>query len=83
MTDDTTITKVTRGVVPGAPFQIDNRVQVVERCDDAADATMLRKIGRVVRLDFDECGASYPSDPMILLRFRDGREDHFWHEELE
>lgn len=78
-----TPTNVTRGVIEGAPFQIDNRVQVARLTDDAADPTMLRKIGRVVRLDFDECGASYPRDPMILLRFRDGREDHFWREELE
>ncbi len=74
--------KVRAGIVPGAPFQIDNRVEVARLSDEMGDTSRIGKIGRVVRLDFDECGAAYPRDPMILLRFRDGVEDHFWREEL-
>ncbi len=81
--DAETRDQVTRGIVPGAPLQINNRVLVRRLSDEMGDASRIGKIGRVVRLDFDECGASRPADPMILLRFRDGTEDHFWKEEIE
>lgn len=75
-----------REPVPGAPFQPGDKVMVIDNCDETANHKRLGSIGIVDCLYYDGgCGESYPSDPMIGVKFgkRKVAVDEFWAEELE
>ena len=70
--------------VVGAPYKIGQEVRVTFLCDETADPSFLWMDGVVEHLDYDcGCGQSYPGDPMIGVRFADGRIEELWREELE
>lgn len=77
--------KPVRDPVPGAPRQAGDAVRVVAAIDrDAHDVSAL--IGASGVVDYLEyscgCGQRFPDDPMIGVRFPDGRVEEFWSEEL-
>ena len=69
--------------MPGAPFQVDDLVVVVAAIDahihDVSEHIGAR--GRVVRLDYDAPGCTFPTDPMFHVQLAAGVRD-FWREEL-
>lgn len=73
------------GRIEGAPFQVHDRVRVVDAIDrELYDVSrFVGRVGRVVHLDYDcGCGQSNPGDPMIGVKFRGGVVEEFWREEL-
>lgn len=69
--------------IPGAPYQVDDIVEVVAAIDrqicDVSEHIGAR--GRVVRLDYDAPGCTFPTDPMLHVELAAGVVD-FWREEL-
>jgi len=52
-------------------------------CDEEGNVSFLGMVGLVEHFEYTcGCGQSYPGDPMIGVRFSDGRSDEFWKEEL-
>ena len=71
--------------VPGSPHQPGEIVRVAAAIDqEVHDVTQyVGRIGRVKYLEYScGCGQSFPSDPMIGVRFADGSSEEFWKEEL-
>ena len=69
--------------IPGAPFHIGALVTIVQVVDSTTDESFIGKSGEVVHYEYDcGCGQTFPSDPMIGVRFPDGTEEEFWTEEL-
>lgn len=69
----------------GAPYQPGQRVLVVASIEpQVADVSeYIGFTGTVEHLEYScGCGQKYPDDPMIGVRFRDGRLEEFWFEEL-
>jgi hypothetical protein len=67
----------------GAPFNIGELVRIGEGTDETFDARYNRRLGTVEYFEYQcGCGQTYPSDPMIGIRFRDGAIEEFWAEEL-
>lgn len=63
--------------------QIGSCVRVIKGIDETFDERFLQKIGIVENFDFTcGCGQSYPNDPMIGVRFPNGKYEEFWTEEL-
>jgi hypothetical protein len=70
--------------VKGAPFKIGESVRVLSLLDNTTSLFWLGRQGVVAYFEYNcGCGQSYPQDPMIGVRFEDGRVEEFWHEELE
>jgi CarS bacterial SH3 domain len=70
--------------VDGAPFSIGQPVVVCSLADETANRSFLLKLGVVVYFDYEcGCGQTYPQDPMIGVRFPNGKVDEFWREELK
>lgn len=77
--------------VPGAPVKIGSLVKVLAVEMDCSDQEEYDDLygwaigltGRVVYLEYS-CGSgqTYPEDPMIGVRFPDGRVAEYWAEEL-
>jgi hypothetical protein len=73
--------------VEGSPFQPGDLIRVVGCCDEVGKSVGIDKLvgrfGVVKHLEY-ECGSgqTYPADPMIGVRFRDGPSIEFWKEEL-
>ena len=69
--------------VLGAPVKIGARVRVGKGSDCTFDASFRGANGVVEYLEYScGCGQSFPHDPMIGVRFPDGRLEEFWAEEL-
>jgi hypothetical protein len=69
--------------VQGAPFRIGESVRVVGSEDETFDRSYKRRVGTIEYFEYEcGCGQSYPSDPMIGVKFRDGQTAEFWAEEL-
>jgi hypothetical protein len=67
--------------VKGSPFQPGDvvRVQVI---DDEVSRQFVGRFGKVVGMEYScGCGQTFPTDPMVRVRFR-GRQEEFWKEEL-
>jgi hypothetical protein len=74
--------KPIRRNVRGAPFRIDELVQVIQIVDSTGSWNLVGQIGRVEYLEYScGCGQSYPEDPMIGVAIGD-QTDEFWKEEL-
>jgi hypothetical protein len=70
--------------VRGAPFLISDKVTVCRLADETANSSYLRKRGVVEYFNYScGCGQTYPGDPMIGVRFADGKIEEFWREELK
>jgi hypothetical protein len=71
--------------VDGAPHQPGDLVEIVDAVDvDVHDVTpFVGMVGVVEYLEY-ECGSGqrFPDDPMIGVRFLDGRGEEFWSNEL-
>ena len=60
--------------VRGAPFEIDDRVRILNSKDETLSSRFVGRIGFVKYLEYGcGCGQSYPGDPMIGVQFRRGR----------
>ena len=74
-----------RDHVPGSPFQVGQRVAVVQVVDKATE-DLERFVGRSGDVEYLEyecgCGQTYPNDPMIAVRFESGESVEFWPEEV-
>ena len=70
--------------VPNAPFNIGQPVKVCRLVDDTGEVSFLGKSGTVEYLEYScGCGQSFPEDPMIGVRFPDGKLEEFWRDELK
>jgi hypothetical protein len=71
--------------VEGAPYQLGDLVQVVRFSDTTANRHYRSWIGRVIKLHYTGGVAeSFPSDPMVCLRFgQKKRRAEYWAEELQ
>ena len=72
--------------VPGAPFQVGNRVRVVKIIDDTGGHGTIGMVGTVVGLEYESgSGQSYPDRPLLEVAFRapSGVTCWYWPEELE
>jgi len=69
--------------VPDAPVRIGQRVTVACCLDETGESLLIGRSGKVDYLEYScGCGQSYPHDPMIGVRFPDGRIEEFWSDEL-
>jgi hypothetical protein len=68
----------------GAPFEIGCKVKILDgSADSTFDKKYSNKTGWVDFLEYDcGCGQTYPSDPMIGVKFINGEIEEFWKEEL-
>jgi len=72
--------------IKGAPFKIGSRVKVLSNPndDETFESTFTGKIGEVFFFEYDcGCGQTFPNDPMIGVKFQNGKVEEFWKEELE
>jgi hypothetical protein len=72
--------------IEGAPFKIGNRVEILDNFldDNAFDKKFSNQIGEVIFFEYDcGCGQTFPGDPMIGVKFCNGKIEEFWKEELE
>ena len=69
--------------IKGAPFNIGEKVKVTFSTDETFDCNFFNCIGKIVYYNYSHrCGQTYPNDPMIGVKFRDGSIEVFWEEEL-
>jgi hypothetical protein len=69
--------------VHGAPSRIGESVRVHGSQDETFDPSYKRRVGTIEYFEYEcGCGQSYPNDPMIGVKFRDGKTAEFWAEEL-
>ncbi len=72
--------------IEGAPYKINDKVKVLNNPnnDMTFDYSFANKKGEVVYFEYDcGCGQSFPTDPMIGVRFDVESVEEFWKEELE
>jgi hypothetical protein len=72
--------------IDGAPYKISQKVKVLNNPDkdDTFDMKFINKIGEIIFFEYDcGCGQTFPTDPMIGVKFSDGSIDEFWKEELQ
>lgn len=78
------VAKPIRKDVKGAPFKIRMMVKVKELIDLTGDESLINLTGTVDHYEYScGCGQTYPQDPMVGVRFPDGRVEEFWKEELQ
>jgi hypothetical protein len=70
--------------VEGAPFNIGDMIIVLENPsnDETFNKWYVLKNGIIIYFECG-CGQSYPSDPMIGVKFSDGKIEEFWKEEIK
>ncbi len=69
--------------IEGAPFKIGNSVRVLPSNDETFDQELSESVGEVNYFEYDcGCGQTFPEDPMIGVKFSDGKIEEFWKEEL-
>jgi hypothetical protein len=72
--------------IEGAPYKIGDIVKVLSNPnnDDTFSMKFVGKEGKVEYFEYDcGCGQNYPEDPMIGIKFQNGKIAEFWKEELE
>lgn len=70
-------------ITNGSGFEIGDIVRVVCISDETVSKKFLGRIGKVTHFDYScGCGQSYPDDPMIGVRFSNGKIEEFWREEI-
>ena len=72
--------------IEGAPFKIGQRVKILDNPsnDYTFDNKFANKVGEITQFEYESgCGQTFPSDPMIGVQLDNGKQDGFWHEELE
>jgi hypothetical protein len=72
--------------IDGAPYKIGQKVKVLNNPnkDDTFDMKLVDKTGEIIFFEYDcGCGQTFPTDPMIGVKFSDGSIDEFWKEELQ
>jgi hypothetical protein len=72
--------------VQGSPRNPGEIIRVVQAIDEEIHdvSSYIGRFGLVKYLEYScGCGQSYPDDPMIGVRFADGKIEEFWKEELE
>ncbi len=71
--------------IEGAPFNIGDKVIVLNNpADDTLNKKFIGKKGEVSFFEYDcGCGQTFPNDPMIGVKFDNGRSGEFWKEELQ
>ena len=69
--------------IDGAPYKIGQKVKVLNNPnkDDTFDVKLINKKGEIIF--FCGCGQTFPTDPMIGVKFSNGSIDEFWKEELQ
>lgn len=69
--------------VKGAPFKIGDHVQVIKTADETMNKSFIGRRGKVIYFNYD-CARdqTYPTDPMIGVRFRCRSEEEFWKDGL-
>ena len=69
--------------VAGSPFRLGQPVRVVGSRDETFQRARQGRMGIVSYFEYHcGCGQTYPKDPMVGVRFRDGTVEEFWKEEL-
>jgi hypothetical protein len=69
--------------IRGAPFGIGLLVQVHRLADGQGNSSLLWRQGVIEHYEYScGCGQSYPTDPLIGVRFPEGGLEEFWNEEL-
>lgn len=69
--------------VKGAPFKIGDHVQVIKTADKTMNKSFIGRRGKVIYFNYGYgCGQTYPTDPIIGVRFRYRSEEEFWKDEL-
>jgi hypothetical protein len=54
--------------VPGAPFQIGQRVKVVAAIDETTDQSFIGRSGTIEYYEYScGCGQAYPNDPRLVF----------------
>ncbi|MFZ1982481.1 MAG: hypothetical protein WAU61_14355 [Smithella sp.] len=72
--------------IDGAPYKIGQKVKVLNNPnkDDTFDVKFINKKGEIIFFEYDcGCGQTFPTDPMIGVKFSNGSIDEFWKEELQ
>lgn len=68
----------------GAPFKIGQKVKVsFNEYDETFDSRFSNLFGEIIYFEYEcGCGQSFPSDPMIGVKFEGEILEEFWSEEL-
>jgi len=69
----------------GAPFKIGDRVTILNNPnnDETFNNQLTFKNGMVVYFEYEcGCGQTFPDDPMVGVRFNNGKIEEFWKEEM-
>lgn len=72
--------------IDGAPLKIGDAVVVLDNPnkDETFNYDFSGKQGVVEHFEYNcRCGQTFPHDPMIGIRFRNGKIAEFWKDELE
>ena len=72
--------------IKGAPFNIGDIVLVLNNPneDETFNKHLSGKLGLIEYFEYDcGCGQTFPEDPMIGVRFLNGKSEEFWKEEIE
>ena len=68
-----------------APFKIGAKVTTLDNPnnDETFNKQFSFKTGMIIYFEYEcGCGQTFPSDPMIGVKFSDGKIEEFWKEEL-
>ncbi len=71
--------------IPGAPFRIGDSVSILDNPngDLTFNSDFSGKEGTIEFFEYNcGCGQTFPTDPMIGVRFSNGTIGEFWKEEL-
>lgn len=74
-----------RNNIEGAPYKIGNKVIILDNPlkDETFNKRFIGREGAVYFFEYDcGCGQTYPTDPMIGVKFSDGKVAEFWKEEI-
>lgn len=72
--------------IEGAPYKIGEDVVILDNPsnDETFDKKFVGRKGMIVFYEYDcGCGQTYPNDPMIGVRFSNGKIAEFWEEEID
>lgn len=71
--------------IEGVPFKIGDKVRVLNNPsnDETFDKKYSGRNGEVIFFEYDcGCGQNFPEDPMIGIKFQNGKVEEFWKDEL-
>lgn len=71
--------------IEGATYRIGDKITVLNNPlkDETFDKKFIGKEGTVAFFEYDcGCGQTYPDDPMIGVKFRNGNVAEFWKDEI-